>query len=416
MQDRYYSLAEVARVLNVSYMTIYRWVHDRKLKATQVGRQFRISSQDLNEFIAAGEKIQLQSVSKSLSKFIGSGMMDYAYIESHSYDVDLSLGVNPLGCSERVTEHYQQKDIRFSNYSEVTSRALQKKIGEVYGFSPEEVVIGSGVSDLLHLCYATFIDPGDEVLIPELTFPSFEFLAILTHAEPIFIPSSKDFDLDYVAIPQLIGEKSKLVVLCNPNNPTGRQLQLSSVERLLLANPKLIFVIDEANIDFGGVSALPLVKKHPNLIVLRSFSKGFGLAGLRVGFAVGAKSLMYAIRRRQTPFSVNVFAQKLAEVALSDMDFIEKTRNYIIGERQYLERELDRLGLPYERSDSNYVLVNISSAFLNAKSCIKTLNALNANAVSGDDFNGLGGKYIRLAPRMHEMNERFVEILEKLVK
>lgn len=416
MQKHYYSLEEVAKVLNLSYMTIYRWAHSGKLKAFQVGRKYRVSSLDLKEFIDSGEKIDLKSVSKSLSKFIGSGMMDYAYIESRKFNTDLSLGVNPLGCSSKVLDYYSKKVINFTNYSEVTSQALQKKISDVYGFSQEEILIGAGASDLLQLCFTTFIDPDEEVIIPELTFPAFEFLAILTHANPIFIPTNSDFDLDYSVIPKLIVGKSKLVVLCNPNNPTGIQLNIEKIEELIAKNPKLIFVIDEANIDFGGKSFIFLVNKYKNLVILRSFSKGFGLAGLRVGFALGNKDLIYAMRRRQTPFSVSVFAQKLAEVSLEDMDFLQETKAYVQAERKYLKHKLKDLGYQCEKSDSNYLLVDISNKFSNSSSFLRAINKKDANAVNGDDFRGLEGKYIRLSPRTHEVNEKFVKILEELEK
>jgi len=416
MQKQYYSLEEVANILNLSYMTIYRWVHSGKLAAFQVGRKYRVSSSNLKEFIDSGEKIDLKSASKSLSKFIGSGMMDYAYIESRKFNTDLSLGVNPLGCSSKVLDYYHKKDINFTNYSQVTSQALQKKISAVYGFSQDEILIGAGASDLLQLCFTTFINPDEEVIIPELTFPSFEFLAILTHAQPIFIPTSDDFDLNYSEIPKLIVGKSKLVVLCNPNNPTGQQLNIQKIEEQVVENPKLVFVIDEANIDFGGKSLISLVNKYKNIVVLRSFSKGFGLAGLRVGFALGNKDLIYAMRRRQTPFSVGVFAQKLAEVSLEDLDFLKKTKSYMQTERKYLEHKLKVLGYKCEKSDSNYLLVDISNNFTNSASFLRSINKNNANVVSGDDFRGLNGKYIRLSPRTHEVNERFVEILGQLGK
>ncbi|MDA1079703.1 MAG: aminotransferase class I/II-fold pyridoxal phosphate-dependent enzyme [bacterium] len=416
MKERYYSLREVAALLNVSYMTIYRWVSAGKLKAFQTGRQFRVDPKDLQDFIDRGEKINLASVSNSLSKFIGSGMMDYAYIESRKFDIDLSLGVNPLGCSKRVQDFYEQKAISFSNYSQVISQSLREKIASVYGFTEEEILTGPGAAELLHLCYATFVNPGDEVLIPELTFPPLEFLAILTHAQPIFIPSADDYDLDYKSIEGLMSSKVKMIVLCNPNNPTGRMLNQLKVEEYVRNYPNIIFVIDEANIDFGGISFLPLAHKYNNIVVIRSFSKGFGLAGLRVGFVTAHKDLIYAMRRRQTPFSVNVFAQKFAEVALEDMPFLVATREYAQKERRYLEVELDRLGYTFEKSDSNYLLVKVTEKFKNVTAFIQAINKKNANVVSGDDFKGLRGQYVRLSPRTHEVNVKFVRILEELEK
>lgn len=412
IEDKLYTPQEVARILNVAYMTVYRWIQSGELKAYQVHKQYRINPTDLNSFVEKGKKLKLENISTSLSKFIGSGMMDYAYMESRHFPIDLSLGVNPLGYSPLVSNLYQKKNISFTNYSEVISTSLRSKIGQVYGFKPNEVLLGAGVSDLLHLCFVSFINPNEDVVLPETTFPSFEFLSILSHGHPQFFPLDSDLDLDYHAFSQTIKPSSKLVVLCNPNNPTGKQLDLTKTEVIIKENPKTIFLIDEANIDFGGNSFINLSKKHRNILILRSFSKGFGLAGLRIGFILGDKDLIYALQRRQTPFSVNAFAQKFADVSLDDLEFLKKTQSYVHTERKYLEAELIKLGYTFVSSDSNYLLVDITSKFKSSKDFIKALNSHNANAVNGDDFRGLNGKYVRLSPRLHETNKKFIEILQ----
>ena len=414
IEDKLYSPQDVARILNVAYMTVYRWIQSGELKAYQIRKQYRINSSDLNSFVENGKGRKLENISSSLSRFIGSGMMDYAYMESRHFPIDLSLGVNPLGCSPLVADIYKKKNIPFTNYSEVVSTSLRKKIGVKYGFNQNEILLGAGVSDLLHLCYVSYINPGEEIVIPETTFPSFEFLATLSHGNPKFVPLAEDYDLDYKKLSESITKSCKLVVLCNPNNPTGKQINIDKTKGIIMDHPKVIFLIDEANIDFGGVSFIKLVKKHPNLLVFRSFSKGFGLAGLRIGFVVGNKDLIYALQRRQTPFSVNVFAQKFAEISLDDMEFLNKTGEYVRSERKYLEMELTKLGYKIIPSDSNYLMVDISNKFKSSKDFISALNKNNANAVSGDDFRGLNGKYIRLSPRLHEINKGFIEILNRI--
>ncbi len=414
IEDKLYSPQDVARILNVSYMTVYRWIQSGELKAYQIRKQYRINPSDLNSFVENGKGRKLENISSSLSRFIGSGMMDYAYMESRHFPIDLSLGVNPLGCSSLVTDFYNKKSIPFTNYSEVISTSLRKKIGNKYGFNQNEVLLGAGVSDLLHLCYVSYINPGEEIVIPETTFPSFEFLAILSHGNPKFTPLAEDCDLDYKKLSESITPSCKLVVLCNPNNPTGKQVDLEKIKNIIKNHPNVFFLIDEANIDFGGISFISLVKKYHNLLVFRSFSKGFGLAGLRIGFVLGNKDLIYALQRRQTPFSVNVFAQKFAEISLDDMEFLKKTGDYARKERRYLEKELTRLGYKFVTSDSNYLMVDISNKFKSSKDFINTLNKNGANAVNGDDFRGLNGKYIRLSPRLHETNKKFVEILNQI--
>lgn len=183
---------------------------------------------------------------------------------------------------------------------------------------------------------------------------------------------------------------------------------------MISKNPNIVFLIDEANIDFGGISLLPFVHKYTNILVFRSFSKGFGLAGLRVGFVFGAEKLIYAMQRRQTPFMVNVFGQELSQIALDDLEFLKVTKDYCITERKFIETELTKLGFEFIDSDSNYLLVNISSKFKDSKSFIYELNKKDANAVDGNDFKGLEGKYIRLSPRKHEINSKFIQIVREI--
>lgn len=414
MQKEFYTLEEIAQILNVSYMTIYRWVQKGILRAYQIGKQYRVDAGSLRSFIESGETLKLNNVASSLSKFIGSGMVDYAYMESRKFAIDLSLGVNPLGCSKIVKQYSKEIEIDFTKYSEVVSQSLRKKIGMVYNFDKDDVLLGAGASDLLHLCYTTFLNPLEEVVLPETTFPPFEFLAMLTHGHPKYIPMKEDLDLNYEVIPRVITHRTKMMVLCNPNNPTGRQLDINEVENLIGSYGNIMFVIDEANIDFGGESFLKLVNKYDNLLILRSFSKGFGLAGLRIGFVVGNKDLIYAMKRRQTPFAVNIFAQKYAEKALDDMAFLEETKKYALSERLFLEKELTELGYKFAKSDSNYLLVDVTTKFHNSEDALRKLNEKEANAVNGDDFRGLNGKYLRLSPRLHEINEAFIEILKGL--
>jgi len=355
-----------------------------------------------------------QHLSDSLVKFIESGLLDYAYVESEGFPVDLSLGVNPLGCSQKVKEFLDSEELDISSYPEVISGSLREKIAEVYGFNKENILVGAGASELLHLCLLSFIDQGDEVIIPEISFPPFELITILVRGETKFIPFNTSLDLEYQQVPNLIRPRTKVVVFCNPNNPTGKKLNGDEVEGLINKNQNQVILIDEANIDFGGDSLINLTKKYSNLLVIRSFSKGFGLAGLRVGFVVGSKELIYALKRRQTPFVVNVVAQKTALVALDDLNFLKISREYCQKEREYLEKELSKLDWSFIPSHSNYLLVNVTSRFKNSNEFVEKVNNLGVGVVDGDNFRGLGGKFVRICPRKHEINKRFIEMLRNI--
>lgn len=416
MKSAFYTLEDVARILDVVYMTAYRWARSGKLKAYKVGKQYRVQSEDLKKFIEGNQVRDLGPANRSLTTFIGSGLMDYAYMESRHFPIDLGLGVNPLGCSPLVSRAVGKLNIDLAAYSQVSSEALRAKLAKTYRLKSNQLLLDAGVSGLLHLCFLTFLNPGDRVVMPLTTFPALEMIALLTHGSTVFVPLAHNYDVDYDRLAKSCTRQTKLVVLCNPNNPTGKQLDLRKLGAIIRRSPKTVFVIDEANIEFGGNSALDMVKKLKNLIVLRSFSKGFGLAGLRIGFAVGHTDLLYALQRRQTPFSVNSVAQHLAAVALDDLTFIKKSRQFIQGERKYLEKGLKKLGFSFVPSDSNYLLVDISSSLLSSQQFVAALNERGANAIDGDDFQGLSGMYIRLSPRTRDVNEKFLAVLEEMAQ
>jgi histidinol-phosphate aminotransferase len=172
--------------------------------------------------------------------------------------------------------YYRKKDIFFTSYSEVVSASLRKKIGQTYGFKPTEILLGAGVSDLLHLCHVTFINPGEDIVMPETTFPPIEFLAILAHGHPKFVPLTPELGLDYDRFSKIISPTTKLAVLCNPNNPTGKQLDLKKIQQLIQQHPKTIFLIDEANIDFGATRSSNLPKKPKTYWFCGHFPKASG--------------------------------------------------------------------------------------------------------------------------------------------
>lgn len=355
-------------------------------------------------------------ISLSLSNFIRSGLVDYAYLEDQSYPIDLSIGINPIGCPGIVQKYLRSGDINLTSYSEVTAVNLRNKIAQFHRLDQGAIHVGPGVSDLLHVTLLTFVDPGDEIVLPEISFPAYEILVLLVRGAAKFIPFTKKMDMDYNCIDEQITAKTKVVILCNPNNPTGKGINVKKIIQVMKKHSGVIFMVDEANIDFGGESFINFVGKLPNLLVLRSFSKGFGLAGLRIGYVAGPQEKVLAIERRQTPFSTTVVSQKLAELVIGDKKFLEKSKEYCAKERKYLEQELTKLGYKYITSDSNYLLVEVSAKFENSRTFIDALNRFGANALDGGVFRSLNGNYVRISPRSHKLNREFIKIVKSLTK
>ncbi len=369
------------------------------------------------EYLLNNTKIIDQSdISLSLSNFIRSGLVDYAYLEDQSFPIDLSIGINPIGCPKSVQKFLMSGNIDLTSYSEVTAISLRNKIAKYNNLNEGEVHVGPGVSDLLHVTLLTFIDPGDEVLLPEISFPAYEILVLLVRGVPKFIPFTKKMDMDYRQVAKHITPKTKLVVLCNPNNPTGKAMDIAKIIKVIKKHPNTIFMVDEANIDFGGESLMPYAGKLSNLLVLRSFSKGFGLAGLRIGYVAGPQEKVLAIERRQTPFSTTVISQKIAGLVLEDKKFLERSKAYCDKQRRYLEQELEKLSYTFVPSSSNYLLVNVSRYFPDSKAFINAINQFGANALDGSVFRSLGKDYVRISPRGHKINKEFIKIVRSLTK
>ena len=416
MSETYFTLERVAQILQVSYLTVYRWVRAGKFPASKVGRQYRVSQADFAIFMDKDKPRSIDSASQILHRFIGSGMMDYSYIESRHFAVDLTLGINPLGSPFDVKKFLGKVKIDYSQYSSVTADELRRKLARFHQVEPSQILVGAGASELLHLVFLTFLNPGEITLIPETTFPAFEMLALLVHANVVLVPLTQSSDTDLDSIGNQISAESKLVVLCNPNNPTGRGLDYQRTVKLIANHPQTKFLIDEANVDFGGTSFVNDLARLSNLIIARSFSKGFGLAGLRVGYLISHPDAIYALQRRQTPFMTNVVGQVVAARALDFPKFLEKSRQYCQAQRSWLELELKKLGFSFVASESNYLLVDVTSTGLSSKELIRKLNYYGANAIDGNDFRGLGYTYIRLSPRDKNTNRKFIEILKRICR
>lgn len=415
MSDVFFTLEHIARVLQVSYLTVYRWVRAGKLPASKVGRQYRVSQSDFATFLDTDKPRSIGAVSEALSRFIGSGMMDYSYIESQHYPIDLSLGINPFGTPFDVRKFLsRQRNLHYSDYPSVNGVELRQKLAEYHQLRPENILVGAGASELLHVVFLTYLDPGNRVVMPELTFPAFEMIALLVHAHAVMVPMTKSLDVDYEAISRQIDRETKLVALCNPNNPTGIGVSTDALIDLLKEHRDAVFLIDEANIDFGGESVLDAVKQFSNLIIARSFSKGFGLAGLRVGYLVADADVIYALQRRQTPFMTNAVGQVVAAKALDYPDFPNKTRAFCQEQRQWLAEALSQLGCYVVPSNANYLLVNVGKRGQTASRVLFKLHKLGATAINGQDFRGLDDRYLRLSPRDAQTNRQFIECLKQV--
>jgi histidinol-phosphate aminotransferase len=277
--------------------------------------------------------------------------------------VKLSANENPLGTSPRALAARGAAGAP-SLYPDPDSRALRQAIGELHGIDPALIVCGTGSDELLNLAAQAFAGPGDEVLFPRFSFAVYDIATRRCGATSVEAPDA-DFAADVDALLAAVSERTRVVFLANPNNPTGSFLPKRELTRLHAALPRdVLLVVDRAYAEYvdpqqddGG---LALASAHPNVLVTQTFSKIYGLAGERVGWATGAPELVGALNRIRGPFNVTVSGQAAAVAALADQAFVAASREHNRKVRSRFVAALEALGnrgirpLP---SEANFVLV-----------------------------------------------------------
>lgn len=328
--------------------------------------------------------------------------------------IDLSLSENPLGCSPKVLRILKTASAAdCSNYPDPNATDLILTLSQKLGVNKEDIFVSNGSESLIKILPQILLKPGDEVIIPKLTFPMFEIATRQVSGEIVISGMSENFDIDLGDIQQKITPKTKLIFLCNPNNPTGKILDKRAILELLKQTQAFV-IVDEANIEFGGQTIVREIAKLKNLIVLRTFSKGFGLAGLRIGFCVANPKIIQALKAVSQSFPVSSFALKAALIALEDEDFIARTKRFMDAERNFLTVGLRKRGFEVIDSQSNNLLVKVTPLFSSSNDFVNKLNSKGVSVVNGTAFKGLGQDFVRISPRSRKTNLQFLRALEDL--
>lgn len=329
--------------------------------------------------------------------------------------IDLSLSENPLGCSPKIFDalkNISQADC--FDYPDADSTKLQNAISSKYGPNLDKIFIGNGSESIIKLLPQVLLEPGDEVIIPKLTFPMFEKAVKLAGAKVVLSDMTKDFDIDLMDIKNKITDKTKLIFICNPNNPTGKVIDR---EFLLgfIRSVKPTVIVDEANIEFGGESVIKDTERIENLIVLRTFSKGYGLAGFRVGYCIANREIIQLLKQNSQPFAVAVLSQRAAIAALEDDVFIEQTRNFMSKERSYLTKELRNRGFRVIDSQANNLLVKVTKLFSSSDEFVSKLYEKGVSVVNGTNFKFLGNSFVRISPRTRKINNKLLQAIDEII-
>jgi histidinol-phosphate aminotransferase len=271
--------------------------------------------------------------------------------------VKLDGNENPYGPSPKVAEAL--RDYGFYHlYPDPEQRRVREAVADYVGAALSQVVLGNGSDDLLNICAMLVLSPGDTMANAPPTFGVYSYLGHVFDANIMQIERNEDFSLDLTRLERALDDGAKLLYIASPNNPTGNTLPRDQLERLL-AHDAMI-VVDEAYAEFTGESYVPLVAEHDNLIVVRTFSKWAGLAGLRAGYGVFPPALAEIVWNTKVPFNLTVTAEQAILASLEDRDWLQKNVALIIAERERLFARLAELPWlrPYP-SHGNFILCEV---------------------------------------------------------
>lgn len=330
--------------------------------------------------------------------------------------VDMSSNENPLGPSPRAVAALREALGTVNRYPDASGTALKTALADKWGLSPANVALSNGADELLLLLCMSLTDPGDEVVMALGSFVIYLLRATEVGAKAVRIPL-KDYTHDLEAMAEAITDRTRLVFVCNPNNPTGTMVDARTFEAFLKRVPERVAVVlDEAYYRYVASADYPrgveyLRAGRQNLILLRSFSKTYGLAGLRVGYMLASEEVVDYIERVRSPFNVNRLAQVAALAALGDDEHVRRSVEANEAAKDFFYRELTALGLGYIPTHTNFIALDVGrpgtevSGLLLERGFITT--ALDSWGVPN---------HVRFSFGTPEENEAFVAALREIVK
>ncbi len=333
----------------------------------------------------------------------------------------LASNENPLGCSVRVKEALAALKDEITLYPDGNGFALKAALLENfeqagYLFSHKQVLLGNGSNDILELVARAFLNESTEAVFSEYAFAVYPIAVQAVGAKARVAPAV-NWGHDLAAMKALVNEKTRVIFIANPNNPTGTWLKESEIRDFLKNIPEtVIVVLDEAYFEYVEQSEYPnglsLLSEHANLIVTRTFSKAYGLAGLRIGYAVADEALIDILNRVRQPFNVNNFALSAAEAALSDQAFIRQSIVTNTEGLRFLETELKKLQLDYIPSVANFISIDFASAET-AKNLNQFLleNGLIVRPIAVYNMP----TFLRVTVGSQTQNQRFVDLLKQFL-
>ncbi len=326
--------------------------------------------------------------------------------------IKLASNENPLGASPKAVAAMRKALATVNRYPDSGGFYLKKKLGERLKVAPGAIVLGNGSDELIDTLIKTFVEDDENIVTGDVTFLEYAIIA-RTNCRTVRQVPLKEFRFDLEAMARTIDAKTKLVFIANPNNPTGTYVTKSELGKFLGMIPRTVLVVlDEAYDLFIDVDdyASGMQYLDRNVIVLKTFSKAYGLAGLRVGYAVGNPVLTAAMEKVRQPFNVNLLAQAAATAALDDERFLARTRKVVLEGKRSLAKALGAMGVRFVPSVANFILVDCG------RDGVEVFKKMLKEGVIVRDMNQYGLKnFVRVTVGTPAENRRFVTAFKKVI-
>ncbi len=326
----------------------------------------------------------------------------------------LASAENPHGASPKAMAAVEEARQRLDIYPDWTARGLREAIGTKYGFDPEGVVCGSGETEVISMVIRAFARPDDAVLMHAPCFPLYRIYSNCEGRKPLYAPMGKDFDpmVDrYIEI--LKAERPKIAFMTNPHNPSGRMLSQAEVRRICdAAGDDTLLVLDEAYVHYSEETfGMDLLRVYPNLIVLRTMSKAFGLAGLRVGFGISDNvDLIRPLRLIKPTWNMGQMQIAGGIAGINDDEHVNRAVKTVVEMRTYVTEGVDRIegfrAVPHSRA--NFFLTEILDPALDSTRVFTELLHRGVIVKDGSDIEGLGSRYLRVDVNLKKHMDRFL--------
>ena len=324
--------------------------------------------------------------------------------------IKLASNENPLGSSPKALAALGEGTVPLHRYPDGGASRLRECLSDRWKITPDQVILGNGSDEILGLIARTFLTPGDEAVMADQTFVIYKMEVTAAHGTPIIVPL-KQWRHDLQAMADAITDRTRLLFVCNPNNPTGTMVSAEEVERLLSRVPAdVVVVFDEAYFEYVRSQQFPdsmgYVKQGRNVIVLRTFSKIYGLAGLRIGYGMTTAEITKLLNRIRPPFNTNSLAQRAALAALGDDVHVAQSRAVNAAGMKQVVKGLTELGLAPIPSEANFVLVDVGR---------DGRAVFEAMLREGVIVRHIEGRMVRVTIGLEEENREFLAALERVM-